>query len=37
MTPFMMNGSYLMIGHSETLTGIRHSLTAVEPAIYEKK
>jgi chemotaxis protein methyltransferase CheR len=37
MTPHLLGGGYLMIGHSENLNGIRHCLSAVEPAIYQKK
>ena len=37
MTPHLIGGGYLMIGHSESLTGIRHCFSAVEPAIYQKK
>lgn len=29
-------GGYLMVGHSESLTGIHHSLAAVKPATYQK-
>ena len=29
-------GGYLMVGHSESLSGIRHSLTLIQPAIYLK-
>ncbi len=29
-------GGWLFIGHSESLTGIRHPLKAVKPAIYQK-
>jgi len=29
-------GGYLFIGHAESLTGIRHALTYVKPAIYRK-
>jgi len=29
-------GGYLFIGHAESLTGIRHDLTYVRPAIYRK-
>lgn len=29
-------GGYLFIGHSENLSGVRHSLTAVQPAIFRK-
>jgi chemotaxis protein methyltransferase CheR len=37
MMPHLLGGGYLMIGHSESLTGIRHCLSAIEPAIYQKK
>lgn len=30
-------GGYLMIGHSESLTGIKHSFVPVQPAVYLKK
>jgi chemotaxis protein methyltransferase CheR len=30
-------GGYLMVGHSESLSGIQHGLAAVQPAIYQKK
>ena len=29
-------GGYLFIGHAESLTGIRHGLTYVRPAVYRK-
>jgi len=29
-------GGYLMIGHSESLSGVNHPLTYVEPTIYRK-
>lgn len=29
-------GGYLMVGHSESLSGIRHGLRLVQPAVYEK-
>jgi len=29
-------GGYLMVGHSESLSGIRHSLKMVQPAVYAK-
>jgi chemotaxis protein methyltransferase CheR len=32
----LMPGGWLFIGHSESLTGIRHPLKAVKPAIYQK-
>lgn len=37
MEPHLLFGGHLMIGHSETLTGIRHGLTTIEPAVYQKK
>lgn len=37
LEPYLMSGGYLMIGHSETLSGIRHELAVTEPAIYRKK
>jgi chemotaxis protein methyltransferase CheR len=37
MTPYLVGGGYLMVGHSESLNGIRHRLSVVEPAIYQKK
>ncbi|MBS1802432.1 MAG: protein-glutamate O-methyltransferase CheR [Acidobacteria bacterium] len=30
-------GGYLLVGHSETLTGIQHGLQHVQPAIYRKR
>jgi chemotaxis protein methyltransferase CheR len=30
-------GGYLFVGHSESLTGIQHSLQHVQPAIYRKR
>lgn len=36
MTPLIKPGGYLMIGHSESLNGIQHSLKMVKPAIYHK-
>jgi chemotaxis protein methyltransferase CheR len=30
-------GGYLFVGHSETLTGVRHDLEHVQPAIYRKR
>jgi len=32
----LLPGGYLFTGHSESLTGIRHSLTSVHPAIYRR-
>jgi chemotaxis protein methyltransferase CheR len=31
----LVPGGYLMVGHSESLTGIRHRLKTVKPAIYQ--
>jgi chemotaxis protein methyltransferase CheR len=36
LTQFLEPGGYLMIGHSESLMGVRHSLEYVQPAIYRK-
>lgn len=35
-TRHLLPGGYLLIGHSESLTGISHSLKYVEPTIYRK-
>jgi chemotaxis protein methyltransferase CheR len=32
----LVPGGYLMVGHSESLTGIKHSLTLIAPAIYRR-
>jgi len=32
----LVPGGYLLVGHSESLTGIRHSLTLVAPATYRR-
>lgn len=37
ITPHLMAGGFLMVGHSESLNGIHHRLSVVEPAIYQKK
>ena len=29
-------GGYLMIGHSESLSGVNHALSYVEPTVYRK-
>jgi chemotaxis protein methyltransferase CheR len=34
--PHLLSGGHLMVGHSETLNGLRHPLTVVEPAVYKK-
>jgi chemotaxis protein methyltransferase CheR len=36
LSMFLEPGGHLFIGHSESLSGIRHSLTFVKPAIYRK-
>jgi len=36
LTQFLEPGGYLMIGHSESLMGVQHSLEYVQPAIYKK-
>jgi chemotaxis protein methyltransferase CheR len=36
MASFLEPGGYLFVGHSESLTGIAHSLEAVGPAVYRK-
>jgi chemotaxis protein methyltransferase CheR len=32
----LVPGGYLMVGHSESLSGIKHSLRLIQPAIYLK-
>jgi chemotaxis protein methyltransferase CheR len=32
----LVPGGYLFVGHSESLTGIRHSLQSVQPAVYRR-
>lgn len=36
LTQSLLPGGYLMVGHSESLSGIHHTLTAVQPAVYFK-
>lgn len=36
LSQFLEPGGYLLIGHSESLMGVRHSLEYVQPAIYRK-
>lgn len=36
LTACLEPGGYLFIGHAESLTGVKHSLTYVRPAIYRK-
>lgn len=32
----LREGGYLFIGHSESLTGLRHNFKYVQPTIYQK-
>jgi chemotaxis protein methyltransferase CheR len=36
LSEFLEPGGYLMIGHSESLMGVRHGLEYVQPAVYRK-
>ena len=36
LTRHLVPGGYLFVGHSESLTGIRHSLQTIRPAIYRR-
>jgi chemotaxis protein methyltransferase CheR len=36
LTRRLLPGGYLLVGHSESLTGIRHSLQPVQPATYRR-
>jgi len=36
LTRWLVPGGYLLVGHSESLTGIRHSLKMVRPATYRR-
>jgi chemotaxis protein methyltransferase CheR len=36
LTRYLMPGGYLFVGHAESLTNIRHSLTPVQAAVYQK-
>ncbi|MBY0504890.1 MAG: protein-glutamate O-methyltransferase CheR [Bryobacteraceae bacterium] len=36
LTECLEPGGYLLVGHSESLTGVRHSLEPVRPAVYRK-
>ena len=36
LTSRLVPGGYLFVGHSESLTGIKHNLQAVRPAIYRR-
>jgi chemotaxis protein methyltransferase CheR len=37
MTSYLAPGGYFMVGHSESLTGLDHPLTYVQPSTYRKK
>ena len=37
LTAQLAPGGYLMVGHSESLTGLAHNLAAIQPALYRKK
>jgi chemotaxis protein methyltransferase CheR len=32
----LVPGGYLFVGHSESLSGVKHSLDIVKPAIYRR-
>jgi chemotaxis protein methyltransferase CheR len=32
----LSNGGYLLVGHSESLTGVKHQLKYIQPSIYKK-
>jgi chemotaxis protein methyltransferase CheR len=36
LTRLLVPGGYLMVGHSESLTGIKHTLESVKPAVYRR-
>ncbi|CAM2829022.1 CheR family methyltransferase [Rariglobus hedericola] len=36
LTRLLMPGGYLLVGHSESLTSIKHSLQPVRPAVYRR-
>jgi chemotaxis protein methyltransferase CheR len=36
LTRRLVPGGYLFVGHSESLTPVRHTLRAIRPAIYQK-
>jgi chemotaxis protein methyltransferase CheR len=37
MSSYLAAGGYFMVGHSESLTGLEHPLTYVQPSTYRKK
>lgn len=36
MANYLSPGGYMMVGHSESLTGLHHPLTYVQPSVYKK-
>jgi chemotaxis protein methyltransferase CheR len=36
LTRFLVPGGYLFVGHAESLTNIRHTLTPVQAAVYQR-
>jgi chemotaxis protein methyltransferase CheR len=36
LTDFLSPGGFLFVGHAESLIGIKHSLCAIEPSVYQK-
>lgn len=36
MAGYLAPGGYLMVGHSESLTGLQHGLSYVQPSVYRK-
>lgn len=36
MAKYLSVGGYMMVGHSESLTGLQHPLTYVQPSVYKK-
>jgi chemotaxis protein methyltransferase CheR len=36
MANYLSLGGYMMVGHSESLTGLQHPLTYVQPSVYKK-
>lgn len=36
MSAYLHSGGYFLVGHSESLTGLRHALNYVMPAVYRK-
>jgi len=36
LTTRLEPGGYLLVGHSESLTGVKHGLEQIKPAVYRK-